>query len=423
MKSAFQTYSAVLQLRGDTIRSLLASARGIAFAFKLFLIVGLIAGLGQWFAVPGLMQKPTLTEQIDRGIEAVRTILGETGAAIWGGLAQSQVFDLPTVLSNQAQYEMGRLVGEASTLTGGLIAPPSAVEQLMHAQTVTPAEIEQAVATAPATPSQLDQLLARANLPIDQAQAILSAAGVTAEQVSAARAARLAGVAEVDGAALAELLPLTEQLGMSDLEMRDALYELGLPPARLVTLLNLLRITPTQLADEAKALQVKVDDVKQFVAQVRAEAAKIEPPMGARPARLVHLTGVWLTTPLDIAASYIFFALALLLVAKSLGGRATLPQHLGAVALAAAPGILWLGVYIPDMANVLSVAMSGAIHYFANLLALLGLVWGAALLLKTVAVAHGFGMWKTFWAVVLTFVFMYVVLPLSALVAATFLLG
>ena len=67
--------------------------------------------------------------------------------------------------------------------------------------------------------------------------------------------------------------------------------------------------------------------------------------------------------------------------------------------------------------------MGVAIHYFSNLLALIGLVWGAALLLRTVAIAHGFGMWKAFGAVLLTFVFIYVVLPLSVLAAGSFLLG
>ncbi len=423
MKSAFQTYSAVLQLRADAIRALLASPRGIGFALKLFLIVGLIAGLGRWFAAPALLQQPTLTEQVDRGIEMARSFINATGAAVWNQLVESQVLDLPTLVTNQVQNQVDAVIAQASDMTGGLIAPPSAVAQLLRAQVVTPEALQQAVAQDPATPAQLDLLLLRANLPIDQAGAILAAAKVTAPQVETARAIRLATTAADDATALAQIKPLTDELGLTDTEMRDALYELSLPPARLVNLLGILNVPPTQLAGYAKELALQVDDVKRFVAQVREEATKIEPPMGARPARLLHLTGRWLATPFEVAASYVFFALALLLVAKSLGGKATLPQHIGAVALAAAPGVLWLGMYIPDMANVLGIPMGVAIHYFSNLLALIGLVWGAALLLRTVAIAHGFGLWKTFGAVLLTFVFIYVVLPLSVLAAGSFLLG
>jgi hypothetical protein len=423
MKAAFQTYSAVLQLRGATIRTLLGSSQGVAFALKLFLIVSLVAGLGRWFAAPALLQKPTLTEQVDRGIEAARTFVEATGVAVWDALVQSQALDLPGVLSRQVQRQVDALVDQASALTGGLIAQVSPVERLLRAETVTPEALAAAVAQAPATPEQLDQLLARADVALDQAGPILAAAGVTAAQVEAVRSARVAAGAAVDAAALARLQPITDALGIGNDEMRDALYELSLPPARLVTLLTLLNIAPTQVAGEITKLQMQVEDVRRFVAQVRVEAAKIEPPMGARPARLLHLGGAWLVTPLEVAANYVFFALALLLVAKSLGGRATLPQHIAAVALAAAPGVLWVGAYIPDMANVLTIPMSAAIRYFGNLLALIGLVWGAALLLRTVAIAHGFGMWKTLGAVLLTFVFIYIVLPLAGLAALGYVLG
>jgi len=422
MKAALQTYSAILQLRADAIRGLLHTPRGVAFALKLFLAVTLVAGLGRWAAAPALLQQPTLTEQVDRGIAAVESFVTATGVAVWNSLVESQILDLPTLIGNQVQSQVDALNDQVSALTGGLVAPASPVTRLLRADTVTPGELETAVAAAPATPEQLDRLLERANLAVAEAGSILAAAGVTPEQVEAARAVRTAATAAVDSAALARLQPVTAALGLTDDEMREALYALSLPPARLVTVLALLNISPEQLASQVQALALRVEDVRQFVAQVRAEAAKTEPPMGARPARLVHLAGRWLATPFEVAASYIFFALALLLVAKSLGGQATLPQHLAAVALAAAPGVLWLGLYIPDMTAVLTVPMSLAIRYFGNLLALIGLVWGAALLLRTVALAHGFGPWKTVGAVLLTFVFMYVALPLAAIAAGGFLL-
>lgn len=423
MKSALQTYSAILQFRTDAIRNLLASSRGIAYAFKLFLIVALIAGLGRYFAVPALMKQLTLAEQIDRGVAAVRAAEDATAAAIWDALVANKPFELPRILVASAQREFDQVLNQLSAISGGLIAQISAVEQLSHQETVTPGEISAAVTQSPATVEQLDRLLERANLSIDQADAILSQAGVTAEQVTAARAARTVVAATADKVALAELAPLTTQLGMADEQMRATLTDFGATPEQLTSLLNGLGITAAQLAQKAEDVALKVADVQNFVWQVRAEAAKLEPLIGARPARLVKLTGVWLSTPFEVAANYIFFALMLLLVARSLGGRATLPQHLAAVALAAAPGVLWLGAYVPDMRPVLSVPMSGAIDSFANLLALIGLLWGAALLLKTVAVAHGFGVWKTAGTVVLTWLTIYVVLPLATLWAGWYLLG
>lgn len=423
MKSALQTYSAILQFRTDTIHTLLASPRGIAYALKLFLIVVLIAGLGRYFAVPALMQQLTLAEQIDRGVAAVRAAESATATAIWDALVANKPFELPNILAATVQREVDQVLDQISALSGGFIAQTSAVERLSRQETVTPDEITAAVAQSPATAEQLDRLLERANLPTDQAGSILSQAGVTAEQVTSARTARTAAAATADASALAELAPLTTQLGMNDDQMRATLANFGATPEQLTVLLKGLGITATQLAQKAEDVALKVADVQRFVGQVRAEAAKLDPLIGARPARLVKLTGAWLSTPFEVAANYIFFALVLLLVAKSLGGRATLPQHLAGVALAAAPGVLWLGAYIPDMVPVLPVAMSGAVDIFANLLALIGLLWGAALLLKTVAVAHGFGMWKTAGAVVLTWLVINVVLPLGTLWAGWYLLG
>jgi hypothetical protein len=423
MKSALQTYSAILQFRTDAIRALLATPHGIAYALKLFLIVVLIAGLGRYFAVPALMQQLTLAEQIDRGVAAVRAAESAAVTAIWDALVANKPFELPSILAASAQRQADQVLDQISVFSGGFIAQTSAVERLLRQEIITPDEVAAAVAQSPATVEQLDRLLERANLPINQANAILSSAGITAEQVTSARAARTAAATTADASALAELTPLTTQLDMTDDQMRATLADFGATPEQLTALLNGLGITATQLAQKAEDVALKVADVQSFVGQVRAEAARLDPLIGARPARLVKLTGAWLATPFEVAANYIFFALMLLLVARSLGGRATLPQHLAAVALAAAPGVLWLGAYIPDMRPVLPVAMSGAIDTFANLLALIGLLWGAALLLKTVAVAHGFGMWKTAGTVVLTWLVINVVLPLGTLWAGWYLLG
>ena len=116
-------------------------------------------------------------------------------------------------------------------------------------------------------------------------------------------------------------------------------------------------------------------------------------------------------------------ALALLAVTKLLGGRATLPKHLAAVALAAAPLVLLIGLYIPDLAGVLTIPMAGAIHYYARILALIGLVWAGLLLLRTISLAHEISVWRTFGAITLTWVVLYVLVPLAGIFLTGYLLA
>ena len=165
------------------------------------------------------------------------------------------------------------------------------------------------------------------------------------------------------------------------------------------------------------------DRLNELAAQIRAELVKMEPPLGERPSRIVRLGGRWVASPLHYAADWMLFVLALLVVAKSVGGKATLSQHLGAVALSAAPAIFFLFAYAPDMSNVLPAPTAVAIHETGRILALIGVVWCGVLLLKTLSVAHGMGLWKSAGVVVLTWVALYVVLPLAMLFATGFLLG
>ena len=66
---------------------------------------------------------------------------------------------------------------------------------------------------------------------------------------------------------------------------------------------------------------------------------------------------------------------------------------------------------------------AAAIHYTGRILAFVGVVWCSVLLLKTVSVAHGMGMWKSAGVLVLTWIALYVLLPLATLFASGFLLG
>jgi hypothetical protein len=71
MKQAFRSYSNVLQLRSEAIRSYL-NDYDAAYALKFLVIIGLIAGLGVLFGIPNAMRQLTLPEQIDQAVSAAR---------------------------------------------------------------------------------------------------------------------------------------------------------------------------------------------------------------------------------------------------------------------------------------------------------------------------------------------------------------
>jgi hypothetical protein len=181
-----------------------------------------------------------------------------------------------------------------------------------------------------------------------------------------------------------------------------------------------------QAPEALRALVIQAEatpaQARQFAADVRAEAVRAEPPIGTRPSRIVRLFGEWLSTPLRLANDWLLFALALLLVAKMLGGRAPLPKHLGAMMLAAAPLVLTLGLYIPSLEGVLSIPMAGAVHYYARILAVIGLLWAALLLLRTLSVAHEISLWRAAGAITLAWLALYVLLPLASVLFGGYLL-
>ena len=98
--------------------------------------------------------------------------------------------------------------------------------------------------------------------------------------------------------------------------------------------------------------------------------------------RVIHLFGRWVSPPPAIMADSIFLVLAAMIVAKMVGGRAPLVQHLTAVLISSAPIALLRGTYILDMSPVMPVTFAVAISLFARIIAVTGFVWIALLLVK-----------------------------------------
>jgi hypothetical protein len=155
---------------------------------------------------------------------------------------------------------------------------------------------------------------------------------------------------------------------------------------------------------------------------VRATAVAAQPPIGVPASRFIRLMGDWLASPMNLAAGWLFFILALMLAARSLGGRASIREHLTAALLASAPLVLAFGIFAPTLVGQSGTSSAAPILLFLRLLALIGAVWALALLVKTMATAHEFSNWRSLGALALTGIALFILLPLAALFAAGFVL-
>ena len=436
MKQALRNYSHVLQLRTEAVRSHLDSYDA-AYALKLMVIVGLIAGLGVLAGIPHALQELTLPEQIDQAVSAARATTAEIAAVVMPALtkAESATEAVVAVIQEQVAGISEQINSVIGSITSGLNAGRAQVDtqvaqvqqnpqvqQLLAQTTVTAAQVEQAISQAPATAEQISALLARANVTPEQATVLLQRAGVSAGQIQQVEQLQAQAGAAV-GSAKTQLQPLLDQLSITQEQFNQILAQLSLTQEQFNQILQKLSLAPEAIGQLIKQLEATPAQLEKLAADVRAEAVKAEPPIGTRASRVVHLFGAWLSAPFKLASDWLLFALALLVVTKLLGGRATLPKHLGAVALAAAPLVLLIGLYIPDLANVTTVAMAGAVHYYARILALIGLVWAGLLLLRTVSLAHEISVWRTFGAIAITWAVLYVLLPLAGIFLTGYLLA
>jgi len=396
MRQAFRNYSHVLQLRAPVIADYL-SGHSVARSLLLFVAVSLVAALGLWLGAPGRWQQPTPPELVDRAAAAAVEAADEVVAAALPLLAEAQ---------SVAQTVVGTVRGWVDTVTswvdnvlGGLSAAlrsgselltsNAVVQFLLLQSSISRDQIEQALDEVPLTTGELCQLLARADLPPDETAALLQRAGLNAQQIQEVQTVR------------DQTSTVLTQIGVL----------IGLAaqaPDALRTLVTLTEATPAQ--------------ARQLAADVRAEAVRAEPPIGTRPSRIVRLGGEWLSAPLRLLNDWLVFALVLLLVVKLLGGRGTLSQHLGAMLLAAAPLVLLLGLYIPNLESVLSIPMAGAVYYYGRILAVVGLLWATLVLLRTLSVAHGVSLWRAAGALALTCAAIYLLLPLATVILGGYLL-
>jgi len=358
---ALRTYSRVLQMRPDTLSLLIKTKPGYGWALRMFIIVSLIAGLGLWFGLGELLSRQTLVE----GLDAAAASAGQVESAVQGALVDLASGDLaaaPARLLAGIRAQAAPLLGRARGAVGELVegVPP------------------------------LDE-------------------GGTAAQARAL--------------ALAKLQPLARAIGASEAQLAGILANANLTPEQLSGLLARFRLDVEQLGERLSALKITADEIDALFMAIRAEAVNAQPILGVRPSRVIRLGGEWLSTPLEFAANWLLIALALLLAARSLHGKGSVREHLTAMLLATAPAILMVGLYVPPVAATAGIPIALALHLFTRLLALIGVIWGLILLVRTLATAHEFSNWRAIGAMALTAILVVVVLPLTLTAAGGFLLA
>jgi hypothetical protein len=414
--STLRTYSDVLQLRTETIRALLSTDQGIAWAVKMFFVVLLVAGLGTWFGLTIISRQMTLVEKIDTGVAAAQRTSNAITNAV-AGLARGDTSQVPELVVGAVQEQVAPVLGQLQGALQGLAGSSPRVQQLLQQERITVEQVSQAIDEVEISAEQLSQLVDRANATSAEVDSLLQKAGITRAELDQARATLSAAA----GTAMAELQPLIARIGMTEDQLRGLLDQLSATPEQLNQLLKGLSVKPAELGDQLAEAGVTTAELDGLVGTVRTAAENAQPPLGPRPSSAVRLGGEWLSTPMVFMADWFLFILVLMLVAKALGGRATLPQHLAAAALAAAPAFLLIGSFIPPLAAGMSLSLALAIRSLGRVLGLIGIVWCVVVLVKTMATAHGFSLWRSTGAIVLTALGMFVLLPLLGLWVAGFL--
>ena len=157
------------------------------------------------------------------------------------------------------------------------------------------------------------------------------------------------------------------------------------------------------------------ETLNEIYQRIEDEARLLSPPLGTRPSRVIRQFGRWISTPFVVMSNYLVLALVSMIAANLLGGKATLRQHLTAVLLSSAPLVLLLLSLIPDTSPATTIATATAIALVGRLLALVGLIWAGIILIKGIALAHEFSWQRATGSLVLTWLIVYVLLPLLSI--------
>ncbi|MEM7117070.1 MAG: hypothetical protein AAF614_31850 [Chloroflexota bacterium] len=159
-------------------------------------------------------------------------------------------------------------------------------------------------------------------------------------------------------------------------------------------------------------------DVVEFGTRLGETAVQLEPPIGVRPSRVVALAGDWLGTPFSLLASWLLFAFVSLFVAKIAQGKAMLTQHLSLMALMIAPAFLLFFSYITPQ----SILISWALRPLSRLMTLIFILWSSLIGLKALIAAHDFSWQQAIGVLAVAALLLYIVLPVTLVLALAYLI-
>ena len=427
MKSALRIYSDILQLRTKAFLTLKHADGGMRYAVSMFTIVGLLAGAGLWIGLPALLQRPLLVERIDQVSALVDRLDKEVVPGVNASLDAISRENLSIALEDLLPKEgavsagvlsdiLARAGMTASQFADTLSAEAAGLSEAARTQLAEQVEtIRQS--TDPqgrVTSQQIDQLLTRTTLTPDQIAGMLTQASTVQSALG-----RLTTQAAQQAPPLEQLLA---QIPWSAQQFQGLLARLALTPERLKNLTLQFGLTPEQINGLKADINAAPEQINAVLAEVRAGVEQFNPPLGPRFSRVIRMFGAWISTPLNLLAGWAYFGLVLLVAAKLLGGTGTVRQHLIGLLLATAPLFLLFFTYVPEVTPAMPPSFNLAFDYYGRVLTLVAVAWALLILVKSMSVTHEFGLWRSVWAVTLTWVVMYVVLPIVSFAAVGYIL-
>ncbi len=402
MRNLLRIYSNVLTLDDATYRMIKVSRAAVPFALVLFFTMTLIAGCGRWLAFPGVVNRPILSEQIGAAATVVETVTDRIVPTVDESLL--------AISQDNLSFALGELLPSDATVT------PEALAEVMRRSGLTSAQlltlVGEEVAVSPAVVAELRGDPVSAEL----IESLLAETAVDAVELKTILTR--ASVASGTGTGLSGI-PITSE------QLQDLFVNVVLAPEQLRAFTVRIGLDPQEVADLSQTVNEIPEQADSIIRAAQSTVETLEPPLGSRFSQTIRLFGQWLSSPFVIMAGWLPLVLLGLLVAKVLGGKGTITQHLVAASLAVAPAFLLFFSFasLSGLADSFSVTVAAAMIFLGRILALLAFVWAFLILVKSLSVAHEFSYWRAVATLGLTYVVLTFGLPLIGLLISGQLLG
>jgi hypothetical protein len=364
----------------------------------------LLAGCGMWLGLPAELQRPSIGEQIERASDLVAQIDRDVKPTFQKSLQALSAENLSVALGDLLPPD-GRTTPEALAavaVRAGISA--DTLLNLLGQRTQIPRELADRWSGEPVTAEMIADILDTTGLTAAEMRQILLDAAVSGSL----------GYVQTQGGAggVPSLVDNARQL----------LVDLALTPQRVREITIRLGLTPETIERLNRQIDETPDVIQSILAEAQEAVERLEPPLGVGASRFIHFLGRWLSTPFAVAATYLPLALVAMIAARVMGGRATLKQHLVAVALSVAPTALLFLTYADNLSATMPVTIAWGIELVGRVLGLIAIGWAAVILVKSLAVAHDFTCWRSIASLALAYLLVYVIAPAIALFALGYIL-